>query len=108
MAPVQPPHFCTNPTFSACGQGDARDTAGEKREEKFVGARESKRAWLPALEVVQTHNDAGPAVDFAEWLKTVIGNPRLPVTMSDLSKKVAQAIPEFSHVEGLKRLDDRI
>lgn len=65
-------------------------TAGEKRSEKFVGERESTTAWLSGLELVETGNYAGHAMQFAEWLGEVISRHAARVTMADLSKRIAE------------------
>lgn len=45
---------------------------------------------------------------FADWLDKVISAPSELVMMAGFSRKINEAIPEFSHVKGLNRLDDRI
>ena len=73
----------------------------------FVSRRETSRPWLPELELVETRSDENVRL-FADWLDKVISAPSELVMMAGFSRKINEAIPEFSHVKGLNRLDDRI
>jgi len=86
----------------------ARDTSGEKQAEKFVGAAERRSPWLPALGVVSASGDTAAAMEFAEWVDDVVGDPLRPVTMQEVAARMHAAVPEFGHVAGDKRLDDRV
>ncbi|MCL1899335.1 MAG: polysaccharide biosynthesis protein [Promicromonosporaceae bacterium] len=84
-----------------------RDTAGEKQAEIFVGAGETAVPWLSNLERIDGPAER-PAVGGAlAWLAAAVAGETRP-TLSDLMAAVSAAVPEFSHVESDKRLDDRI
>lgn len=85
-----------------------RDTAGEKHSEKFVGDREDRQPWAPNLGLVHTAHHAAAALEFSEWLRSVIDDPKMPTDLADLARRMSSALPEFAHIASVKRLDDRI
>lgn len=86
----------------------ARDTAGEKHSEKFVGDLERRSPWLPNLGQVSATHDAAAALRFADWVRQIVIDPQTPTSLQDISDRLARALPEFAHISSSKRLDDRI
>jgi FlaA1/EpsC-like NDP-sugar epimerase len=85
-----------------------RDTAGEKRAEKFVGASEGRQDWLPNIGVVFPSQEPEAALEVSDWVADCVANPSRPLSMTDILDRIGAAIPEFSHISGHRRLDDRI
>lgn len=84
-----------------------RDTAGEKREEKFVATNDVRTDWLPNVGVVTTSHDAEAAEAMAAWVDVQINGDKA-LTVADISDAVAEHVPEFRHISSAKRLDDRL
>jgi hypothetical protein len=84
-----------------------RDTAGEKASEVFVGAGETSRPWLPALDVVRAGAPRPECLDVAAWVTKARGAVPGP-DVAEIVARVGSAVPEFAHVASTRRLDDRI
>ncbi|MCL1869581.1 MAG: polysaccharide biosynthesis protein [Promicromonosporaceae bacterium] len=85
----------------------ARDTAGEKSSEVFVGADEVSESWLHNLDVINVGTTTYDVDGALEWLADAwAGSSRPP--LSEIISGVSRAVPEFSHIASSKRLDDRI
>ena len=85
-----------------------RDTAGEKREEKFVAAQETRHDWLPNIGIVSASQDADAADAMAQWVDEQINDSSRSLTVADISSAVSEFLPEFRHIASEKRLDDRL
>jgi FlaA1/EpsC-like NDP-sugar epimerase len=85
----------------------ARDTAGEKAAEVFVGAAERQEAWLPGIDRIVSAPPSAAAVDVARWVQESLSALPGP-TLDEVIGHVQAAIPEFHHVMSNRRLDDRI
>jgi FlaA1/EpsC-like NDP-sugar epimerase len=84
-----------------------RDTAGEKASEVFVGAGETSRPWLPALDVVRAGEPRPECLEVAAWVTKARGSLPGP-DVAEIVSRVGSAVPEFAHVASTRRLDDRI
>lgn len=84
-----------------------RDTAGEKREEKFVANDDVREEWLPNVGRVSATHDADAAEAMADWVDAQI-NGSGGLSIADISGAVAEFVPEFRHIYSEKRLDDRL
>ena len=76
-----------------------RDTAGEKREEKFVAAQETRHDWLPNIGIVSASQDADAADAMAQWVDQQISDPSRSLTVADISS----AVSEFLLSSGILR-----
>lgn len=85
-----------------------RDTAGEKREEKFLALGEHRNPWLRHLGLVRSENNPEPAEFAMSWIQKRIDNPKIAVSVQDVADCVADCLPQFAHVRGEHRLDDRL
>ncbi len=85
-----------------------RDTAGEKRAEKFVAGGEERREWLPQVGLIATNNDPEPANQMREWVAGRITSATPELTVELIADAVRQALPGFCHITSDKRLDDRL
>lgn len=85
----------------------ARDTAGEKAAETFVGVGERQVPWLPSVDVIEPTEPRASCRDVAEWVRAAVTALPGP-TVGDIVGRVADALPEFHHVTSERRLDDRI
>lgn len=85
-----------------------RDTAGEKREEKFLANGEQRQDWLSNVRTIITDNDPSAALQVAAWIDHAVQNPAPRRTVDDISRTVAEYLPEFSHIRSDRRLDDRL
>ena len=86
----------------------ARDTAGEKSAEVFVGDGESARAWLPGLDLVNSGFNAEEAIDVARWIAGQFDEPIPGASLDEIEDRLARAVPNLRHVAGSARLDDRV
>jgi len=86
----------------------ARDTAGEKREEKFVAQEEARSDWLPRVGTVAPVQDASAALAVAEWVAAKTDGSIGAVAVADIAAVVSDNLAEFRHVSAANRLDDRI
>ncbi|WP_162616424.1 polysaccharide biosynthesis protein [Xylanimonas allomyrinae] len=84
-----------------------RDTAGEKAAEVFVSANEQATRWLPALETISGTAENPDVGDTLAWITDACEGRSAP-TLHEIMARVANAVPEFHHVDSIKRLDDRI
>jgi len=100
--------FQPSTDFEVAVVRSARDTAGEKREEKFVAHEEVRHDWLPRVGTVRPTQDPTSALEVAEWVTATIDDPKRDVTVADISAVVSSNLPEFRHVSTTNRLDDRI
>ena len=85
----------------------ARDTAGEKAAETFVGSAEHQLAWLPAVDTVVSGPPRRECAEVARWIddsRTAIPGPEV----AEIVDRLQAAVPEFRHVTSERRLDDRI
>lgn len=85
----------------------ARDTAGEKAAEKFVGAGERRTPWLPGVDRVVAATPADAAGEVSQWIAAAARGEHSP-GIDDVFRRVHDAVPEFVHVTSARRLDDRI
>lgn len=84
-----------------------RDTAGEKSAEVFVGTGETATPWRPGLEKISS-GAANPSVgEMLGWISEAVAGRTRP-SLPEIIDRVHDAVPEFHHVDSLKRLDDRI
>ncbi len=84
-----------------------RDTAGEKAAEIFVGRGESAKPWLPGLDLVQSTPRPEKVQAFLHWSEAARLERDGP-SVEEICRRMEQAVPEFQHVTGQRRLDDRI
>lgn len=85
----------------------ARDTAGEKAEEVFVGLSESASAWLPGIDAVTTTSDPVAAREFSRWVTSSLEASVGP-DLEGIVERIHATLPSFQHVHSVLRLDDRI
>lgn len=85
----------------------ARDTAGEKAAEVFVGAHETQLPWLPRVDRIAPTAPRAECGDVARWVAEACSANPGPDT-DEIVDRVAAAVPEFHHVTSTRRLDDRI
>ncbi|MCR6491750.1 polysaccharide biosynthesis protein [Cellulomonas sp. P24] len=85
----------------------ARDTAGEKSAEVFVGSSEQRVAWLPGLDFVRSTLPRRDCRDLARWIEHATRAEPGP-GIDEILSRVEEAVPEFVHVTSGLRLDDRI
>lgn len=85
----------------------ARDTAGEKAAESFVGTGEQRVAWLPAVDTIAPSPPRAACADVAHWIDSATRAVPGP-GVDEIVERVASAVPEFQHVTSERRLDDRI
>jgi len=85
----------------------ARDTAGEKAAETFVGADEHQVPWHPGVGLIAPTLPRPECAEVARWIETA--RHALPgPDVEEIVAHVAAAVPEFHHVTSANRLDDRI
>ncbi|RYV51342.1 polysaccharide biosynthesis protein [Pengzhenrongella frigida] len=85
----------------------ARDTAGEKAAESFIGAAEQRSAWLPSVDIIAAAPPRGACVEVAQWIGRACNELPGP-SVEDLLERIHATLPEFDHVTSDRRLDDRI
>lgn len=85
----------------------ARDTAGEKAAEVFVGAGEQRVGWLPAVDLIAPTPPRAACAEIALWIDPATRAVPGP-GIEEILERVHAAIPEFHHVTSDRRLDDRI
>ncbi|WP_024287620.1 polysaccharide biosynthesis protein [Cellulomonas sp. KRMCY2] len=85
----------------------ARDTAGEKAAESFVGSAEQRLAWLPAVDTIVPKPPTSGCAEVARWVDLACKAVPGP-GVDEIIGRMRAAIPEFSHVTSDRRLDDRI
>jgi nucleoside-diphosphate-sugar epimerase len=86
----------------------ARDTAGEKGAEVFVGAAERERPWLPGLAVVDSAFDTASALELAAWVARAVDQGRAGPALTEITARIARTLPNLHHIAGDARLDDRV
>lgn len=85
----------------------ARDTAGEKAAETFVGADEHQVPWHPGVDIIAPTPPRPECAEVARWIETAVHALPGP-DVEEIVARVAAAVPEFHHVTSANRLDDRI
>ena len=85
----------------------ARDTAGEKPAEVFVGGTERQAAWVRNLDVVTSTFSPTSALELAAFVREAIADRTRP-NLEEVSKMLSATVTEFKHVTSAQRLDDRI
>jgi FlaA1/EpsC-like NDP-sugar epimerase len=87
-----------------------RDTAGEKEFEVFTGANETVEEI--GLNEIMSIRAPQPSVreahDVAQRLRDVICGRRPDVTVDDIHELIQESLPNFQHITGHARLDDRL
>lgn len=86
----------------------ARDTAGEKAAEVFVGAAESAVPWEAGVDLVKSPIDCAPALGIADWVTETFQDPLPGLDLGMIVEALSTAIPNLEHVSGSARLDDRV
>lgn len=87
------------------------DTSGEKAYEEFVGAGETAHeSGFSALHGVAylALADEQKLRSFMEFVRAAIADPRLALSKPRLVEAVGTVLPEFSHVETHRKLDERV
>lgn len=83
-----------------------RDTSGEKAAEVFVGTGEHREPWLTEIDRVVSDEPRRPR-GLGEWVAAALAGRPGP-TLPQVLARVADAVPDFTHVASNRRLDDRI
>lgn len=87
------------------------DTSGEKPYEEFVGegekAHESGFSALHGVEYLPLRDERELSA-FMDYVRGALANPRLPLSKAQLVAAVGAVLPEFSHVETHRKLDERV
>lgn len=86
------------------------DTAGEKPYEEFTSAGEQpvEAGWNDLLAVPYRPADRERLLELLAAVQGWVDNPRLPLTKAEIVSAVAELIPELSHKESRKNLDERM
>jgi nucleoside-diphosphate-sugar epimerase len=85
----------------------ARDTAGEKEAEVFAGSAERSEPWLPGLRRLPIGPSSDAVDDLLDRLAEWTSRAGDGLTVEDVQRALAAAVPNFSHIDATARLDDR-
>jgi len=88
----------------------ARDTAGEKAFEEFVGSGESVCEFgLPHLAAVPYRAvESSILHDVLGRLKAMVSCAEVPLSVNEIAALLARAVPELQHATSSKNLDERL